>query len=283
MMKSKCEFGDFDKLVGGHVSIAGSIGLSPERAAAFGFNTFQIFVKSNLQWKYKPVTEEEAENFRDGVKKFYMAKPVVHATYLLNLGSENRELVDKSMDDIKYEIEVCNRIGVDRLVLHPGSNSNREVAMNSIMELLNSLETGNVTLLIENSSGKGNTVPATSEEMGKMLDLSKNKIGICLDTCHFFAEGYDLKNGYKESIDSLRSNGITGHIGALHINDSMFDIGSKKDRHENIGNGYIGDAGFSNIINDGAFNNIPMIMETPGGDEHYLENMEKLKSLLVVQ
>ncbi len=283
MMKSKYDFNALDKLVGGHVSIAESIEFAPERAAGFGFNTFQIFVKSNLQWKYKAISEEESQNFRENVKKLNLFKPVVHATYLLNLGSPNIELIEKSMNDLKYEIEICNRIGVDRLVLHPGSNSNRDMALNSIMELLNSLETGNVTLLIENSSGKGNTVPATIEEMAKMLDLSKNKIGICLDTCHFFAEGYDLKGGYRESIDSLRSQGVLDNIGALHLNDSMFDIGSKKDRHENIGMGYIGNAGFSNIINDSTFNNIPMIMETPGGDDHYIENIEKLQSLLVVQ
>jgi len=282
-MKSKCDFNENGKLVGGHVSIAGGIDTAPGRASEYGFNTFQIFVKSNLQWKYREITEEETVNFKEKVKNLNLQKPVVHATYLLNLGSANKELVQKSMDDLKYEIEACNRIGVERLVLHPGSNNDRDMALKSIMDLLNSLETGNVTLLIENSSGKGNTVPATIEEMAKMLDLSKNKIGICLDTCHFFAEGYDLKSGYKESIDSLRSNGIMSHIGAMHINDSMFDIGSKKDRHENIGNGYIGDTGFSNIINDKAFNSIPMIMETPGGEEHYKENIEKLKDLLVVQ
>jgi apurinic endonuclease APN1 len=282
-MKSKCDFNDSGKLVGGHVSIAGGIDTAPERASEYGFNTFQIFVKSNLQWKYREITEEETVNFKEKVKSLNLQKPVVHATYLLNLGSENKELVQKSMDDLKYEIAACNRIGVERLVLHPGSNSDRNMALKSIMDLLNSLETGNVTLLIENSSGKGNTVPATVEEMAKMLDLSKNKIGICLDTCHFFADGYDLRSGYKKSIDSLKSNGIIGHIGALHINDSMFDIGSKKDRHENIGKGYIGDIGFSNIINDKTFNNIPMIMETPGGEEYYKENIEKLKNLLVVQ
>ncbi len=282
MMISKCDFSEANKLVGGHVSIAGGIDLAPKRAAGFGFNTFQIFVKSNLQWKYKEITEEESENFREEVKKFNLKTPVVHATYLLNLGSDNRELVQKSIEDLKYEVQACNSLGIGKLVLHPGSNHDRERAMGSIMELLNSVETGNVTLLIENSSGKGSTVPATIEEMAKMMDLSKNKIGLCLDTCHLFTEGYDIKDKYEENIETMKSNGIIDHIGAIHINDSMFGLGTNKDRHENIGIGYIGDRGFANIINDRLFNNIPMIMETPGGDEHYAENLERLKSLLVI-
>lgn len=272
-----------NKLIGGHISIGGGIDLAPERAADFGFNTFQIFVKSNLQWKYKEISDEESIKFKDGVKTLGLKKPVVHATYLLNFGSSNSELIQKSMDDIKYEISACNQLDIEKLILHPGSNSNRKHAMASIMELLNSLETGKVSLLIENSSGKGNTVPATVEEMENMLDLSNNNTGICLDTCHFFAEGYDIKDKYEESMELLKSSGVINHIGALHINDSMFGLGSKKDRHENIGKGYIGYKGFSNIVNDSAFNNIPMIMETPGGEEHYKENLGKIENMLVKQ
>lgn len=265
------------------MSIAESIDLAPERANSFGFNTFQIFVKSNLQWKYKTITDTECRNFRDNVKELKMIKPVAHATYLLNLGSDNMELINKSVDDLKYEIETCNRLGIEYLVIHPGSNNDRKHAFESIMNIVNSFETGSVRLLIENSSGKGNTVPATIEEMQLMMDLSKNRTGICLDTCHFFAEGYDLVNNYSESIEKLKSAGVMKNIYAMHLNDSMFAVGSKKDRHENIGKGFIGDEGFKNIINDSSFNDIPMIMETPGGDENYSINLEKLHDLMVIQ
>lgn len=281
-MKLRCDFESRNKLVGGHVSIAESIALSPGRANSFGFNTFQIFVKSNLQWKYRKISDEEYENFKHNVREFKMEKPVVHATYLLNLGSENNELVDRSVNDLKYEIGVCNRLGIEYLVLHPGSNRDRKHAIESIMGVINSIETGNVRLLIENSSGKGSTVPATIEEMQSMMDISKNRTGICLDTCHFFAEGYDLVDKYSESIESLKSSGIMKNIHAMHINDSMFERGSKRDRHENIGDGFIGNAGFKNIINDSSFNGIPMIMETPGGDENYLSNIQKLRDLMVI-
>jgi apurinic endonuclease APN1 len=283
MMKLRCDFESRNKLVGGHVSIAESIDLAPERANSFGFNTFQIFVKSNLQWKYKTITDTECRNFRDNVTELKMIKPVAHATYLLNLGSDNRELINKSVDDLKYEIETCNRLGIEYLVIHPGSNNDRKHAFESIMNIVNSFETGSVRLLIENSSGKGNTVPATIEEMQLMMDLSKNRTGICLDTCHFFAEGYDLVNNYSESIEKLKSAGVMKNIYAMHLNDSMFAVGSKKDRHENIGKGFIGDEGFKNIINDSSFNDIPMIMETPGGDENYSINLEKLHDLMVIQ
>ncbi len=282
-MKLRCDFESRNKLVGGHVSIAESIDLAPERANSFGFNTFQIFVKSNLQWKYKTITDTECRNFRDNVTELKMIKPVAHATYLLNLGSDNRELINKSVDDLKYEIETCNRLGIEYLVIHPGSNNDRKHAFESIMNIVNSFETGSVRLLIENSSGKGNTVPATIEEMQLMMDLSKNRTGICLDTCHFFAEGYDLVNNYSESIEKLKSAGVMKNIYAMHLNDSMFAVGSKKDRHENIGKGFIGDEGFKNIINDSSFNDIPMIMETPGGDENYSINLEKLHDLMVIQ
>jgi apurinic endonuclease APN1 len=282
MMISRCDFESRNKLVGGHVSIAESIELAPGRADSFGFNTFQIFVKSNLQWKHREVKEGEINNFRENVNKFHMKKPVAHATYLLNLGSDNKDLVQKSMDDLEYEIGLCNKMGVERLVLHPGSNRNRDQAVKSIMSLLNSLETGHVNLLIENSSGKGSTVPATLEEMSAMIDLSGNKIGLCLDTCHLFAGGYNIKDGYEETMDDIRSKGLVKHIEALHLNDSMFDIGSRKDRHENIGRGYIGKKGFSSIIKDRTFDNLPMIMETPGGDEDYIENLETLRNLMVV-
>ncbi len=282
-MKLRCDFESRNKLVGGHVSIAESIDLAPERANSFGFNTFQIFVKSNLQWKYKTITDTECRNFRDNLKELKMIKPVAHATYLLNLGSDNMELINKSVDDLKYEIETCNRLGIEYLVIHPGSNNDRKHAFESIMNIVNSFETGSVRLLIENSSGKGNTVPATIEEMQLMMDLSKNRTGICLDTCHFFAEGYDLVNNYSESIEKLKSAGVMKNIYAMHLNDSMFAVGSKKDRHENIGKGFIGDEGFKNIINDSSFNDIPMIMETPGGDENYSINLEKLHDLMVIQ
>ena len=281
-MKLRCDFESRNKLVGGHVSIAESIALSPGRANSFGFNTFQIFVKSNLQWKYREIKDDECESFKQNVREFKMKKPVVHATYLLNLGSENKELVDKSVEDLRYEIEACNRLDIEYLVLHPGSNKERRYAIKSIMDILNSLETGNVRLLIENSSGKGNTVPATIEEMQSMMDNSNNRTGICLDTCHFFAEGYDLVDKYNESIENLKSSGVMKNIYAMHINDSMFELGSKKDRHENIGKGFIGDRGFKNIINDDSFNDIPMIMETPGADENYLSNIQMLRDLMVI-
>lgn len=281
-MKLRCDFESRNKLVGGHVSIAESIALSPERANAFEFNTFQIFVKNNLQWKYRKISDEECESFKQNVREFKMKKPVVHATYLLNLGSENKDLVEKSMDDLMYEIEACNRLGIEYLVLHPGSNKDKKYAIKSIMDILNSIETGSVKLLIENSSGKGNTVPATIEEMQLIMDNSSNRTGICLDTCHFFADGYDLVDKYNESIENLKSSGVMKNIYAIHINDSMFELGAKKDRHENIGKGFIGDRGFKNIINDDSFNSIPMIMETPGADENYLSNIQKLRDLMVM-
>ncbi len=264
------------KLIGGHVSIKDHIYLAPERAHNFNFNTFQIFVKSNMQWKKNDnLSEGDFLKFRENTKKYGMKKTVAHASYLINLASENEELLKKSIDDVKYELELCNKLKIDYLVIHPGSNSNKKRAMKSIMETLNNIEYGHTELLIENSSGKGNTVPGSIEEMAEMLDYSRN-INLCLDVCHYFSYGYNIRNEYSEVMDSLFSLINRERIRALHINDSKYEAGQKKDRHENIGYGHIGDKGFYNLMNDNNFNNIPMIMETPDGENYYIKNLSKL-------
>ncbi len=281
MMKLRCKFEKNNKIIGGHISIAGGIAKSPERANNFQFNTFQMFVKSNMQWNYRKISENEQIEFKENVKKYGMKNTVAHATYLINLGTDNRLLLDKSIEDLKYEIEACNELGINYLVLHPGSSDNRKNSMKKIMEIINNFDTENVKLLIENSSGKGNTLPSTIEEMEYMIDLSDNKTGICLDTCHFFAYGYDIKNNYDNVISNLKSHNLIKKIDVIHLNDSMFDLNSKKDRHENIGKGFIGLKGFYNIINDNSFNNIPLIMETPEADKNYSENLNKIVDLMV--
>lgn len=282
MMKLRCEFEKNNKIIGGHVSISESIEKAPERANNFEFNSFQIFVKSNMQWNYKKISDDDINKFKENIKKYKMKKIVAHATYLINLGTDNKLLLDKSIDDLKYEIDICNKLNINYLVVHPGSNKDRKNSMKNIMEIINNLDIDNVELLIENSSGKGNTLPSSIDEMEYMVDFS-DKTGICLDTCHFFAYGYDIKNDYNNVISQLKSNNLLKKIKVIHLNDSMFDLNSKKDRHENIGNGFISLKGFSNIINDNNFNNIPLIMETPDGDENYNKNLNKLVNLMVTK
>ncbi len=281
MMNLRYELEKNNKMIGGHVSIAENISRAPERANNFQFDTFQIFVKSNMQWNYKKIGDDNIKKFKENIKKYNIKKTVAHATYLINFGTDNKLLLDKSIEDLKYEIEACNELGINYLVVHPGSNKDRKNSMKNIMEILNSFDTKNVELLVENSSGKGNTLPSTIEEMEYMIALSDNNAGICLDTCHFFAYGYDIKNDYDNVIYNLKSDNLIKRIKVIHLNDSMFDLNSKKDRHENIGNGFIGLKGFSNIINDNNFNNIPLIMETPEGDKNYSENLNKIVNLMV--
>ncbi len=279
-MTSRCKLEEKNKLLGGHISIAGGINNAPERANSFGFNTFQLFVKSNLQWKHSNISDDEISGFIENVKKYNLKSIVAHATYLLNLSTDNNELLEKSIDDLKYEIDICNKLKISYLVLHPGSFKDRDIALKRAVEAINSLEKGKISLLVENSSGKGNTVPATINEMVYMMDNSDNNTGICIDTCHLFASGYDIRDHYSDVMAEMDSSGLLKFVKALHLNDSMFDLNSKKDRHENPGHGYIGIKGFSHIMNDNNFNNIPMIMETPDYDKNYIQNVNFLTGLI---
>ncbi len=275
-MKQKFKLEKYNKLIGGHVSIRDHIYFAPERANSFNFNTFQIFVKSNMQWKKNDnLLEDDFLKFKENTEKYGIKKTVAHASYLINLASENEELLKKSIDDVKYELELCNKLEINYMVIHPGSNSDKKNAMKNIMNILNNIDYGYTELLIENSSGKGNTLPGSVEEMVEMLDYSKN-INLCLDVCHFFSYGYNIRDEYNEVMDNLFSMVNRERIKVLHLNDSKYDAGEKKDRHENIGYGYIGDKGFYNLMNDNNFNNIPMIMETPDGDNYYIKNLSKL-------
>ncbi|KPV46253.1 hypothetical protein SE19_06245 [Acidiplasma aeolicum] len=280
-MNIKSEFIKNEKIIGGHVSISGGIYMAPERASQFCFSAFQIFVKNGRQWNTNNnLDNKDILQFKENIKKFDIKNTVAHATYLINLGSQNPEVVEKSKLDIKNEVKMCNDLGINYLVIHPGSAENHNNAIHNIMDFLNSLDTGDTSILIENSSGKGNTLPGSIDEMASMMDMAKNRIYLCLDVCHFYAYGYDITKNYNDVMSTLNDKVGYSKIKTIHLNDSKYKLGEKGDRHENIGYGYIGDSGFYNIINDNNLNNIPMIMETPDGDEYYKANLERLLGLM---
>ncbi|MCL4342102.1 MAG: deoxyribonuclease IV [Candidatus Thermoplasmatota archaeon] len=259
-----------------------------DRASAFSFTTFQIFSKNQMQWKSKPFGPEDVEKFRHGVISAGMSSIMIHASYLLNMGSVDPVLRAKVLDAFKEEIRRADELGVDLLTFHPGSagDGDRAISIKTVGDNLNSVisKDQKVRILLETSAGQGRTVGSTFEELAEMLDEVelKGKVGICFDTCHVWASGYDIRSaeGYSETMD--RFNSVLGfkNLGGFHLNDSKKGMGSRVDRHEQIGDGTLGVEGISNFVKDRRFWDRPLILETPLGEQGYAKDLEKIHSML---
>lgn len=273
--------------LGGHISTAGGVHLAPERASRFGFRTFQIFSKNQMQWNAKPLPEEEIESFRRGVSRYHMGKIMIHASYLLNMGTANHELRKKVTDAFSVEIQRADLLGVDYLTFHPGSasGSTQNDAIRSVRENLNSVmsEDQKCIILLENAAGQGSTIGRTFEEIAEMMDGLQfpGKAGVCLDTCHTWAAGYDIVSpeGYMETMEQFDSIIGLDRLKGIHLNDSKKERGSHLDRHEQIGRGTIGARGIGNFVNDRRLEHTPMILETPLGEKGYEADLEVIRSL----
>lgn len=274
-------------LIGGHISASGGVHLSPDRAAKFNFRTFQIFSKNQMQWKAKPLSEEDVRKFREEVKARKMTGIMIHASYLLNMATPKADLKSKVLDAFAEELRRADLLGIDYLTFHPGSanGTTERDALSSIAENLNELidKKQECVILLETSAGQGKTVGHTFEQLAEIMDQVnyKDKVGICFDTCHVFAAGYDIKSksGYGETMDNFKSVIGLEKLKGFHLNDSKKPINSRVDRHEQIGDGLLGLDGISNFIKDKRLWEKPMIMETPLGEEGYekdLQNLEKI-------
>ncbi|MBP7703048.1 MAG: deoxyribonuclease IV [Candidatus Hydrothermae bacterium] len=273
-------------LLGAHISIAGGIELAPERGYKLKCQSIQIFSKNQRQWISKELEPEKVESFRQNIIKFNIKKPVIHDSYLINLGSQKSEILEKSRDAFIDEALRAKVLGVPYLVFHPGANPNREEGISIIAESLNLTidEVGEVTFLIEITAGQGNTIGRRFEEIRSIIDLveKKERIGVCFDTAHAFESGYDIRDeeSYFRSFDEFnRTIGIE-KLMCFHLNDSKTALGSNVDRHEHIGKGHIGLKAFEFILNDQRFKEHPMLLETPGAEEFYEENLAVLRSLI---
>ncbi len=274
--------------LGGHVSTNGGIELSPERAAKFSFSSFQIFSKNQMQWNAKPLEKKAIDLFKESRKTKNISSVMIHASYLLNSATSDTELKEKVRAGLSLEIDRADLLGADLLTYHPGSRKEASVerGIQNVVEILNSVirEDQNVKVLIENSAGQGNSVGKTFQELASIIDgvQLKEKIGVCLDTCHVWAAGYDIVSpeGYKETMDDLKSNIGAKYLLGFHMNDSKKGKGSGIDRHEQIGKGTIGLDGFRNFIFDEEIRGKPMILETPKGEDGYMDDINELNSIL---
>jgi deoxyribonuclease IV len=278
-------------LAGAHMSIAGGMHRAFERGLKAGCRTIQVFLKNSNQWKAKPLTEQDRKLFREAQRKSGIRPVMAHDSYLINLASPDIFLRKKSIDAFIEEMERANFLGIPYLITHPGAHVGAGVEA-GITRISDSLERAleivepPVAVLLENTAGQGTSIGCCFEHLAAIIEKipDSDRVGVCLDTCHLFAAGYDIRTekGYETTMrDFDRLVGLR-KIRAFHVNDSKKDLGSHVDRHAHIGEGCIGLEGFRRLVNDKRFVRIPKILETPKGPDlaEDIMNLATLKKLL---
>ncbi len=261
------------KYVGAHVSASGGVFNAPLNAKAIGAKAFALFTKNQRQWSAKPLDEETIELFKNNLKQSGIEPKHVlpHDSYLINLGHPEKDKRKKSLDAFVDEVRRCEQLGLDKLNFHPGSHLKKideEACLDLIVESMNIAlnETEGVTLVIENTAGQGSNLGYRFEHLAYLIDRvsDKSRVGVCLDTCHTFTAGYDLrsKEAYEETMREFDRIVGFGYLKGMHINDSKPKLGSRVDRHHSLGCGEIGWDAFGFIMNDPRMDDIPLILET---------------------
>ncbi|MBI2902728.1 MAG: deoxyribonuclease IV [Candidatus Methylomirabilis oxyfera] len=278
-----------DLLLGAHMSIAGGVDLAPLRGKEVGCQTMQLFTKSSNQWRARPLPPDEIERYRANLLVTGIAPVVAHDSYLINLASTDSGLHRKSMAGFLEELERAEALGVQYLVTHPGAHMGageetglRQVAT-SIRELLKQTKSYRVQVVIETAAGQGTSLGHNFEQIAVLLDQIglPERTGVCLDTCHIFAAGYDIRtpDGYADVIGAFDAAVGIPHLKVIHLNDSKKELGCRVDRHEHIGKGNIGLEAFRCLLADSRLKGIPMILETPKDDDFVLADRRNLATL----
>jgi len=262
------------KYIGAHVSASGGVENAPLNAHEIGAKAFALFTRNQRQWKSSPLTSRSIDLFKERCAAYgYLPSQILpHDSYLINLGHPEAEGLAKSRDAFLDEMQRCEQLGLDRLNFHPGSHLNAfpiddclDRIAESINEALN--QTSGVTAVIENTAGQGTNLGHTFEQIAHIIDRveDKSRVGVCIDTAHTLAAGYDIKTteGFIDTFDKFDKIIGFSYLRGMHINDSKKDLASKVDRHDSIGKGLMGLTTFKMLMNDPRFDNIPMILETP--------------------
>jgi len=277
--------------LGAHMSIAESVALAPERGEAVGCEAIQIFSRSPRMLKNtKPLTVEETTAFRDNLAAYGIARAIIHANYLINLASPSRKMIKVARTAFVEELDRAQQLGVQDVVFHPGAHLGKGEAagLRTIAEsldwCLDHAQAPDVFAVLENTAGAGSVLGYTFDQIGEVLRRSSHpdRLGLCVDTCHTFAAGYDFRTreGYDALIGTIDDTVGLGQLRAFHLNDSKGELGSHQDRHENIGKGRIGLEGFRPFVNDPRFADRPGCLEFPGDDAGYRKNLRTLRSLI---
>lgn len=263
-------------LLGAHVSTAGGVERAPKRGAEIGARVIQVFTKPVHRWAEREVTEEAAARFRDGLSSHGIQVAGSHDSYLINLASPNAALRRRSYAAFRRELERCRVLGLDFLVTHPGNATDGDrpaaIRRNAAAVAKTMAEVGGETrVLFEGTAGQGTALGATFEELAELLEgvdpALENRLGVCLDTAHLFAAGYDLVEDYDGVFDELDRRVGLERLQLFHLNDSKTALGSHADRHEHIARGRLGARPFRRIMQDSRFRRVPKVIETPKGDD----------------
>jgi deoxyribonuclease-4 len=274
-------------LLGAHVSIAGGYLNALTEAKRLGIDTIQIFTKNQRYWRERKVTAQEGKAFRSAMKANGVKQAFSHAIYLISLGSENAEIVEKSILSLAMELERCRALGLTHTVLHPGHAGSTSAAKaivrisRNIKKALDATRGSPVKILIENTAGQGSSVGGTIENIGALLGhLDSSRVGVCIDTCHAFAAGYDIRTGKGiEHFFSLVDSEIgLKKVYCFHLNDSKGALGSKLDRHAHIGEGLLGLEPFKYVMNN--FRHLPKVLETSKENDADKKNLGVLRALV---
>ncbi|MBM2827254.1 MAG: putative endonuclease 4 [Dehalococcoidia bacterium] len=260
--------------IGAHVSAAGGISKAVDRAVDLGAETIQIFASAPQGWAHKPHTPQEIERFTSKAREAGVGPVFLHGVYLINLATDNLQNLAKSVDSLTFSLDVANKIGAAGVVFHVGSH--KGVGLDAVIgqirdSFLKALEgaPGEAWIIIENNAGSGQNLGATFAEVGRIMrEVGSPRVKVCLDTAHCLASGYNVttQSGLESAMEEFdREVGLESLV-AVHANDSKVPLSSGVDRHENIGQGYIGISGFEVIMGHPAFRNVPFLLEVPGYD-----------------
>lgn len=277
------------KRIGAHVSISGGVENAPLNAESIGAKAFAMFTKNQRQWRAKPYSEKNIQDFKTNLNRIGIAPEHVlpHDGYLINLGHPEPERLEKSRIAFLDEMQRCEQLGLKLLNFHPGSHLRQITEQQSLKLVAESLNwalerTKNVTAVIENTAGQGSNLGYKFEHLATIIDgvEDKSRIGVCLDSCHIFTSGYDLRTHTACDATFAEFDSIVGfdYLRGMHLNDSKPDLGSRVDRHESLGQGKLGWDVFSYIMNDDRFDEIPMVLETVDSDI-WTQEIEQLYAL----
>jgi deoxyribonuclease IV len=263
--------------IGAHTSTAGGLHLAIERGAELGCDVVQIFTKSNQQWAAPLLTDEALESWESARRRTGVEPAMAHAAYLINLAAAKEAIWQRSLDALVVEYERCRRLRIPYLVVHPGAHmgageaAGLERVVRAIDRLHDLTPSEPTRLLLENTAGQGSCVGNRFEHLRDVLAAVRHpeRLGVCLDTCHLLAAGYDIRTreGWAATIDELERTCGTSVVRAFHVNDAKRGLGSRLDRHEHIGRGAVGLEGFRLLVNDPRFAGLPMAIETPKSTE----------------
>lgn len=277
---------------GAHMSIAGGLHNAFKHGERIGCDTIQIFSKNQQQWRAKPLTDADVELYKSEEARTGLGPVVVHDSYLINLASPDDTLWEKSIAAFREELERCQLLGIPYLVTHPGAHtgSGEEAGLRREAEALNRLFDagvgGSVQVLLENTAGQGSCLGHRFEHLAMLLELVEHneRLGVCVDTCHLLAAGYEFRSAdsYAATIDEIDQVVGLERVKVWHMNDSLKDLGSRVDRHTHIGDGFVGIEAFRLLVNDVRFAQVPMILETPKGPDlaEDIENLARLRGLV---